>query len=96
MDLKITILFLLFLSVVLSIYFLVPKKHRYLVVLVASILFYIIYSKFMVAFIVTTIVTIYLCGLALNKVDGKFNAQKEGLEKEERKALKAKFKYKKK
>lgn len=96
MDLTITILFLLFLSVVLSIYFLVPKKHRYLVILFASLLFYIIYSKFMVAFIVTTIVTIYLCGLALNKMDAKFSSQKEGLEKEERKALKAKFKHKKK
>lgn len=96
MDAKIIILFLLFASVIFGIYFIVPKKHRYLVILISSLLFYIIYSKFMVAFILTTIISIYFAGIIFNSYDKKFEKQKENLEKEERKKLKSKFKRKKK
>lgn len=95
MDTTIIALFLVFASVVLGIYYLVPRKYRYLVILIASFVFYCIYSNFMTIFIVLTILTIYFAGVWIFKLDKKFERQKEGLEKDERKKLKAKFKVKK-
>lgn len=92
---SIIILFLAFMSVVYGVYILLPKKARPFCLLIFSLLFYAVYSKFMTAFLLTTILTIYLGGLILNKLDGAFQKQKEGLEKEQRKALKEKFKRKK-
>ena len=89
-------LFLVFMSVVYLIYILLPKKARPYCLLISSLLFYAVYSKFMTAFLLATIVTIYLGGVIINKLDDKFQQQKEGLEKEQRKALKERFKRKKK
>ena len=89
-------LFLAFMSVVYLIYILLPKKARPYCLLISSLVFYAVYSKFMTAFLLATIVTIYLGGVILNKLEGQFQTQKEGLDKEQRKALKEKFKRKKK
>lgn len=94
-NLTLTLLFLGFMSVVFVIYMLVPKKARPYILLVFSLAFYIVYSKFMTVFLVATIVSIFVCSTILNKLDDKFQLQKEGLEKEERKKLKEKFKKKK-
>lgn len=90
------ILFLLFATVVFGLYYVVPKKFRFIVLLTFSVIFYAISSKFMIFFLLTTVVTIYLAGVLMNKQDEHFNRLKEGLEKEQRKKLKAKIKSKKK
>lgn len=92
------ILYLLFFTVVFGIYFLVPKKHRYIVLLVFSLLFFAIYSKFMVVFILLTIMTVYFAGFGMNKIDEKTKKiiELNQPEKEQKKLLKAKAKkYKK-
>ena len=93
---SIIFLFLAFMSVVYFIYILLPRKARPYCLLISSLLFYAVYSKFMTAFLLATILTIYLGGVIINKLDDKFQQQKEGLEKEQRKALKEQFKRKKK
>lgn len=93
---SIIFLFLAFMSVVYGIYLVLPKKARPYCLLISSLLFYAIYSKFMTAFLLITILTIYLGGIILNKLENKFQKQKEGLEKEQRKALKVKIKQEKK
>ncbi len=91
MDLKISIFLLLFMSVGLGLYFIVPKKYRWIVVLSESVIFYALYSKFMSFFILATVLIIYFIGLWISALDQKFQTKKEGLEKEERKALKKKI-----
>ncbi len=95
MDLTLIIMFLLFMSVVFGLYFTVPLNKRYIVLLVASLLFYAIYSKFLTVFLLLTITTIYFAGIGINKLDAKFDVQKQNIEKDQRKLLKAKFKKKK-
>lgn len=85
-------------TVVLGLYFVIPKKYRYLVLLVASITFFAVYSKFMTAFVVATIVSVYFAGIGMNKLDSALakNLSEHDYEKEERKKLKAKTKKQKK
>ena len=95
MNTTLIVMFLLFMSVVFGVYFIFPKNKRYIVLLVASLLFYAIYSKLLTLFMLSTIVSIYFAGIGLNKLDDKFETQKQTLEKPQRKILKAKFKKKK-
>lgn len=95
MDTKIIIFFLLFASVVFGLYFCLPKKHRHWIILIASLVFYAVYSKFMTAFLVVTILSIYLAGLWLNNLEKRCEIAREGKEKDEKKKIKAKYKTKK-
>ena len=92
------ILYLAFFTVVFGVYFIVPKKYRYIVLLVFSLLFFAIYSKFMVVFILLTIATVYFAGFGMNKMDEKTKKiiEEQKPEKEQKKILKAKAKKKKK
>ena len=89
------ILFVVFGSVIFGLYFCLPKKHRHWVLLVFSVVLYAIYSKFMTIFVAVTAVSIYLAGLWMNKLEDRCTAEREGKEKEEKKAIKAKYKTKK-
>lgn len=75
----------------LMLYFIFPKKYRWIVVLSESVIFYALYSKLLTFFILATVLIIYLTGIWISKLNDKFKTQKEGLEKEERKALKKKI-----
>ena len=88
------ILYLAFFTVVFGVYYIVPKKYRYLVLLVFSLLFFAIYSKFMVVFILLTVITVYFAGFGMNKVDDKTKKiiEEQKPEKEQKKILKAKAK----
>ena len=98
MSTTLLILYGVFATLVLGLYFLVPRKYRYIIILVASLTFFAIYSKFMIAFILATILSIYFAGLGMNKLDDKLaKTIAEGeFDKEQKKALKAKNKKKKK
>lgn len=86
----------LFASIVFLIYMLVPKKFRYLVLLIASYGLFITISKWLVIFLILTTVSIYFVGIGMDKYNKRYEVEKEGLEKEEKKALKAKYNKKKK
>lgn len=95
MNTLMILLLVLFASLVFGIYYCLPLKHRHWALLVFSLVFYAIYSKFMTVFIVVTILSIYLAGLWLNSLENKCNIEREGKDKEERKIIKQKFKTKK-
>ena len=92
------ILYVLFMTVVFGVYFVVQKKHRYFVLLFASLLFFAVYSKFLTIFILLTITTVYFAGFGMNKLDEKLakKFEENQFEKEEKKKLKAINKKKKK
>lgn len=98
MSVLLLVLYILFFTVVLLLYFLVPKKYRYIVLLTASLLFYAVYSKFMIIFILVTILTIYFAAMLMTSLDEKLAKKiSEGaFEKDEKKSLKSKNKLKKK
>ena len=80
----------------LLVYFICPKKYRYIVLLISSLLFYVFMSWKSIFFIVFTTLSIY--GLALlitrnkNKESQYLEENKETLTKEDKKAYKAKNK----
>ena len=95
MDYIITVMFFAFMSIVLAVYYCVPKKHRYLVLLIFSFVFYAVYSKFLTIFLCFTILSLYFAGLLMNRLDDGFIKKKEGLDKDAKKALKNKIKKQK-
>ena len=91
-----TIEFLIFAMAVCAIYFVVPKKVKWIVLLLASYIYYFIASGRLTIFLIITTISIYLLALALNKVDDKTKEICKDLEKDEKKKLKAKANKKKK
>lgn len=92
--------FLLFVALAVIIYFLVPLKHRWLVLLTASYAFYLISSPESFIFMLITTVSTFYGGLAMGKCDEqmeeKVRAAGDSLDRAGKKALKAEAKAKKK
>lgn len=88
--------FPIFLLVVILLYYVFPKKYRYLVLLLASLVFYIVMSWKSVFFIAFTTLSIYGLSLLITRNKNKENQylldNKETLTKEDKKAYKAKNK----
>lgn len=89
-----SILYLLFVFLTGFVYFLIPKKSKWIVLLVASIIFYAYSSKMLTISLLFSIVTIYYGALLIGKNKDSFKLQKTGLDKEQKKSLKAKIKSK--
>lgn len=96
MTTKSLVFLALFMTVVLLVYALVPKKGRWIVLLAASWLFYFISSRLIGLFLPLTILSVYLCGLWISRQNALFGARKQGLEKEEKQKLKKTFARRKK
>ena len=86
----------LFLPIVIIIYSLTPKKFRYIILLIASLVFFGILSKFLIFYLIATIISIYFGARAINYLDDKQGEVLETTDKENRKEVKGKFKKKKK
>ena len=86
----------LFLPIVIIIYSLTPKKFRYIILLIASLVFFGILSKFLIFYLIATIISIYFGARAINYLDDKQEKVLETTDKENRKEVKGKFKKKKK
>lgn len=84
-----------FLPLTVLIYAIVPKKHKYIILLLASFLFFILISKQLVVFLILSIISIYLGARRLTKLDKELESKLSTLEKEEKKPLKEKYKKKK-
>ncbi|MEG1436813.1 MAG: MBOAT family O-acyltransferase, partial [Oscillospiraceae bacterium] len=88
------ILFLaVFTAITAFIYAAFPRKKRRLVLLASSLIFYSIFSGFAAVFLLATILTTYIAAIIIDKVPEKFST--EGLSRDERKAVRAKIKSKK-
>lgn len=75
-------------------YSLCPKKYRHMVLLVLSLLGVWYYSRWGLMYLIITILTTFMAGLMLNTIDDKHSTK--GLEKAERKAIRALAKKRKK
>ena len=80
---------LIFLGSVFLCYTLSPKKYKWIVLLVSSYIFYMINSGKLAVFLVITTAAVYFAGVFINKINDGFALAKKGLEKEDRKKLKA-------
>ena len=81
---------ILFLGLTLILYYLFPKKAKWVVLLAASYVFYIISCGKYIVFPIMTTITVYVCGIWLEKINASFELKKKDADKETRKALKKK------
>ncbi len=92
--------FLIFFAVLVPVYFLVPKKHQWIVLLTASYVFYLFTSSAIPVYMIVTTFTVYFAARKMDSIEQKtaqFIADnKASLDREERKELKNKAKKKKK
>ena len=92
----ISIEFAAFAVIACTLYFLLPKKYRWIELLIANILFYIISSEKLAIFLVVSTLSIYFSALWMEKIDETKKIKCKDLEKEEKKKLKNKAKSNKK
>lgn len=83
------ITFLIFTAIIGLIYFLIPKRFRWIVLLIGSYIFYVSNSGWLVVFIILTTLSVYFSGIVLTNINNNFKLKKEGLPKEESKKLKS-------
>lgn len=89
--------FIAFVAIVCILYFIFPKKAKWVVLLISSYIFYFLSSSKLIVFILLTTLSIYLAALGLGKIDTKTKEKCKTVEdKEEKKKIKHKAKTKKK
>ena len=86
----------IFLPIVIIIYNIMPKKIRPVILLIASFIFFFLISKFLIGFLLLSILSIYFGARIMSKIDRKRNQLLETAEKEEKKDIKNKYKRRKK
>lgn len=91
--------FIAFLIVLVFLYYLVPKKAQWPLLLVGSYAFYYFADPKYLIFIITTTISAYIAGIMMNKINSAtdiyIKENKATLSKDEKKAYKAKMKSKK-
>ena len=80
---------LIFLGAVFICYTALPKKFKWTVLLISSYIFYWINSKRLIIFLLLSTVAVYFAGIFLNRINDTAALAKKGLEKEEKKQVKA-------
>jgi len=92
--------FIIFLIVLLTAYYLFPRKYQWLLLLAGSYVFYAYASPYYLIFLLISTVTTYLCGVRMGYVEEalckELAAHREVLSKEEKRARKAMAQRKKK
>lgn len=86
----ISLKFLAFVAILSLIYFTIPKKLKWISLLVASYFYYFISSKELTIYLIITTITIYVSTLLMEKIDNKVKLKCEGKEKAEKKKIKKK------
>ncbi len=81
--------FIIFMLVTMLLYFIMPRRARWGVLLAASYLFYFLSSKLLVFSLLATTVSVYLSGLALGRINTQFHLAKKTVPKEEKKGTAA-------
>ena len=83
--------FIIFVAIVCLLYFVVPKKIKWVVLLIANYVFYWLCSKKLIVYMLVTTISIYLLALWMGKIDSK---TKELCKKEQDRAVKKQLKHK--
>ncbi len=88
--------FIIFVLSALVLFYIVPQKYRYIVLSIASIFFFISFSKWLVFAVVGLTLILYFAAIAIEKRNNDFKLKRKELEKAERKELKNQIKKKNK
>lgn len=86
--------FVLFITIVSILYFVFPKKIKWIVLLISSYVFYWICSEWLIIYMLITTLSIYIAGITLGKIDKK--SKELCKNKENKKKIKEKAKIQKK
>ena len=81
--------YLLFVLTIVIIYYISPKKFKWLILLIASYTFYVLSSKKLVIFLILSTLSVYLSSLLLGRENKKLNVD---ISSEEKKILKKEVK----
>ena len=92
----ISIEYCMFLLILAMLYYIFPLKKRWIVLLVGSFIFYYLSSGKLLFFLVLSMLSIYACGLLIDRENLKVDLLDDSLSKEEKKEIKNKSKSKKK
>lgn len=85
----------LFLPITILIYAITPNKFKYLVLLLASFIFFFLISNKLIVFLLASIISIYFGARKLSVLDNRLNKELEKT-KDDKKAIKTRYKKKKK
>lgn len=88
--------FIVFIMAIFLIYYVMPKKFRWVVLLGASYIFYFASSTKWTIFLILTTLSIYFLGLKLGKIDDATKQKTQNLAREEKKKIKQQAKKSKK
>lgn len=86
----ISLKFAVFLAVVILLYFVMPKKIKWFILLAGSYIYYFLSSSKLTIFLIITTISIYLSALAISNIDSKTKIKCKQLEKKQKKELKQK------
>lgn len=91
--------FIFFIMILSILYYIIPKKHQWKLLLIGSFIFYSIAGLSYLIFIIGTIISTYLTTIKISNLqthyDSSIKENKENLSRDERKDLKSKFTKKK-
>lgn len=86
----------LFLPITILVYAVTPKRFKYIVLLLASFIFFFMISNKLIFFLIASILSIYFGANRLKKIDINLDKVLENTDKDDRKVVKKKYKNKKK
>ena len=89
-------IYVIFLAICGILYYVLPKKMQWIVLLIASLAFYVSIAQILVLYMLATTLIVYLSAMAIQRHKDDFKSKKSALDKAERKALKEKTKAKQK
>lgn len=84
-----SLVFFVFLGVSLILYYIIPKKAQWIILLVSSLFFFVYSSGLLTLYMIATTLLIYVGALFIQKIKDDFKAKKKTLSKEDRKKLKS-------
>lgn len=88
---------ILFLGITFLLYSVFPKKYKWVVLLSASYLYYILSSRiWMIVFILLTTLSIYIGAIWIDQINDLFTSVKKSLDRQQKKAFKEKILWQKK
>ena len=83
--------FIVFVAIVCILYFMIPKRFKWIVLLIASYIYYWLCSKILIIYMLITTISIYVLTLRLGDIDSE---NKELCKKEQSKEIKKQLKHK--
>ena len=83
--------FILYFGITYLLYVITPQKAKWCVLLAGSYVFYFFSSKGHIVSLIAATLIVWACGLWMEKLDKSFKSKRKGLEKPERKKLKAQY-----